>query len=77
MSLKIEQKLDNFFFAEEKPIAYTTGARLVPMKIMKGKEERYVWVVCEFDDDTYLDGKSCSPELYASSIQNLFAHGKG
>ncbi|MBI4654562.1 MAG: hypothetical protein HY752_06165 [Nitrospirae bacterium] len=71
MSLKIEQRLDNFFFSEAEPKIYTTGAHLVPMKIMKGKEERYVWVVYEFDDDSYIDGELCSPTVYADSLEHL------
>jgi len=71
MSLKTEQILDNFFFSEAEPKIYTTGAFLVPMKIMKGEEERYIWVVWEFDDDPYLDGESCKANVYADSLVNL------
>lgn len=71
MSLKIEQILDNFFFSEADPKIYTTGAFLVPMKIMKGEEERYIWVVWEFDDDPYLHGKPCTATVYADSLANL------
>lgn len=71
MSLKVEQILDNFFFSEAEPKVYTTGAFLVPMKIMKGKQERYVWVVWEFDDDSYLDGEACTTAVYADSLANL------
>jgi hypothetical protein len=73
MSLKAEQRLDNFFFAEEEPRIYTTGAYLVPMKIAKGEDERYVWVVCEFDDDSYYDGELCAPRVYADHPMNLMA----
>jgi hypothetical protein len=41
------------------------------MKIMKGDKERYCWVVWEFDDECYLDGKLCSPTVYADSLKNL------
>jgi len=71
MSLKVEQILDNFFFAEAEPRIYTSGAYLVPMKIMKGKEKRYVWVVSEFDDDSFFEGKLCSPRVYADHSRNL------
>jgi hypothetical protein len=71
MSLKIEQILDSFFFSEAEPKIYTTGAFLVPMKIMKGEEERYIWVVWEFDDDPYLDVESCKANVYADSLANL------
>lgn len=72
MSLKVEQILDSFFFAETEPRIYTTGAYLVLMKILKGSEERYVWVVHEFDDDSFsYDGKICSPRLYSDKLENL------
>lgn len=71
MSLKVEQILDNFFFAEAGPRIYTTGAYLVPMRITKGEDERYVWVVGEFDDDSYYDGELCSPRVYADHPRNL------
>lgn len=73
MSLKAEQILDNFFFSELQPKIYTTGAFLVPVKIMKGKTERYVWVVYEFDDDSYLDGDLCSPTIYSDKLKNLIS----
>ncbi|MFO0793266.1 MAG: hypothetical protein U0586_04300 [Candidatus Brocadiaceae bacterium] len=71
MSLKIEQKLDNAFFTEIGPRIYTTGAYIVPMKIKIGQKQRYVWVVDEFGDDSYLDGEHCNPVLYANNLKNL------
>lgn len=72
MSLKVEQILDNFFFTESGPEIYTTGARLVPMVIKNGDENRYVWVVSEFVDDSYdQNGQHCSPNLYAFSEKKL------
>ena len=73
MSLKAEQILDNFFFTESKPKIYTTGAYLIPMKIMKGNVERYCWVVWEFDDDCYIDGRFCTPFIYSDRLSNLMA----
>lgn len=71
MSLNVEQRLDDFFFTESEPRIYTTGAHLVPMEIRRGNKIRYVWVVDEFDDDTYFDGDICSPNLYSNTIENL------
>ncbi|MDQ3798231.1 MAG: hypothetical protein M3384_02170 [Acidobacteriota bacterium] len=71
MSIKIEQRLDNFFFAEDSPKIYTTGAYLVPMKIKKENKERFVWIVAEFDDDSYCEGEICSPVVYADSLESL------
>ena len=72
MSLKVEQRLDDFFIAESEPKIYTTGAHLVPLELVQGKKKRYVWVVDEFYDDTYFDGDKCSPNVYANTIENLF-----
>ncbi len=71
MSLRIEQKLDNTFFTETGTRIYTTGAHIVPMRIKIGKKQRYVWVVGEFKDDSYLDGKLCSPVVYTDRLENL------
>jgi hypothetical protein len=71
MSLKIEQRLGNLKFTEMKPKIYTTGAFLVPMKIKVGDNERFVWVVEEFREDTYLDGNLRSPILYSDNPQTL------
>jgi hypothetical protein len=72
MTLKIEQKLDRNTFTESKPRIFSTGAFLVPMKVIKNGKKRYVWVVDEIIDDTYNDsGIICSPNLYTSDVENL------
>lgn len=71
MSLKVEQRLDDFFFTESEPRIHTTGAHLVPLELIHGEKRRYVWVVDEFYDDTYFDGDICSPNVYANTIENL------
>lgn len=71
MSIKIEERLDNFFFAENSPKIFTTGAFLVPMKIRKKGKERFVWIVEEFNDDSYYEGENCSPVVYADSLDSL------
>ena len=72
MSLKVEQRLDNNTFTEFEPLIYTTGAYLVPMQINFNGKKRYIWIVYEFDDDTYDEnGEFCSPVVYSNSINNL------
>jgi hypothetical protein len=74
MSLRIEQKLDDFYFTESEPRIYTTGAYLVPMKVKISNKEGYVWVLDEFVDDTFicLTGKDCSPAVLAKSKEEIF-----
>jgi len=52
---------------------YTTGAFLAPvnLKYSNGNTE-WMWVVSGFEDDSYLDGKICSPVERAGSIGKLF-----
>ncbi len=73
MSLKVEQMLDDFTFADDEPRIFTTGAYLLPLEIKNGNETRYVWIVDEFHDDTYIcgEGEFCSPNIYANNIENL------
>ncbi len=71
MSLQIEQRLLDSYFIESEPSVYTTGAHLVPMKILIDGNEKYVWVVTEFDNDTFFDGENCSVNVIADSKNNL------
>lgn len=72
MSLKIEQRLDEYFFTESEPRIYTTGAYLVPMKLRNKGKEKYIWVVDEFKDDTFNpEGVNCIPRLYVSNKSDL------
>jgi hypothetical protein len=71
MSLKVEQFLDNSFFTESEPRLFTTGAYLVPMRITNDGKERFVWIVDEFKDDTYLDGELCTPNVYSDDFNNM------
>ena len=70
MSLKVEQRLENEQFTEFAPRIYSTGAYLVPMSVMVNGESRYVWVVDEFNDDTFAD-ELISPNVYAQNIKDL------
>ena len=71
MSLKVEQRLNNFFFTEGSPQIYATGAYIEPAKIKVGDKERFVWVVSQFDSDSYLNGKLCSPEIMSKNLNDL------
>ncbi|MBM4064648.1 MAG: hypothetical protein FJ266_03260 [Planctomycetes bacterium] len=72
MSLKIEEKLIGSYFTEIEPVIYTTGAYLVPMEIKVNEEKYYVWVVNEFEDDSFdTNGKFCSPRLLSCKKDNL------
>lgn len=71
MSLKVEQFLDEVFFTESQPKVFTTGAFVVPMRIKANGKERFVWVVEEFKDDSYFEGKLCTPLLYSDSLETM------
>ena len=71
MSLRIEQKLVETEITESKPVIYTTGARLVPMKVQIRGQENYIWVVDEFLNDTYFDDNNISPHVFSDSINGL------
>ena len=44
MSLKIEQILLDEQITDYEPTIYTTGAFLIPLKVIINKKEKYVWV---------------------------------
>ncbi len=73
MTLRITQKLHEHTFTEIEPMVYTTGAYLSPMRIKINNKIRYVWVVDEYNDDTYVcpSGKGCSPRIFANSAKEL------
>jgi hypothetical protein len=56
----------------ESNIIFTTGAFLEPMKIknMHGNE-KWIWRVSEFIDDSFMDGDIYNPPESADSIENL------
>ncbi|PIY03195.1 MAG: hypothetical protein COZ21_10210, partial [Bacteroidetes bacterium CG_4_10_14_3_um_filter_31_20] len=57
---------------EFEPRIYSTGVHLVPMKVKLGGKENFVWVVDEFDDDTYFDDKLISPQVISDKIDELY-----
>jgi len=42
------------------------------MKVKLGGKENFVWVVDEFDDDTYFDDKLISPQVISDKIDELY-----
>ena len=73
MSLKIEQRLANNQFAENEPRIYSTGVFLVPMKIILNGIEKWIWVADMFENDTFIYGKSCTPNVLADTKKELLA----
>jgi hypothetical protein len=51
---------------------YTTGAFLAPVKVIDNSGAAiWVWAVSQFEDDSYLDGKICSPVVSAETCEKL------
>lgn len=71
MSLKIEQRLADDQFTETEPRIYSTGVFLVPMRIVINGTEQWVWVADMFENDTFIDGESCSPNVLADTKEEL------
>lgn len=72
MSLKTELRLENYTFVDFEPSIYTTGAKLIPLLVYVKDKKRYVWIVEEFNDDTYSnDGNVCHPYVLTKNKNNL------
>ena len=72
MSLKVEQRLDCEIFTEFEPRIYSTGVFLVPMRVTLNDKQRYIWVVDEFNEDTFdKEGLICEPKIYANEMEEL------
>jgi hypothetical protein len=53
-------------------VIYTTGAFLFPVKVTESNgNEVWLWAVSQFEDDSYCDGKTCSPVVSAETVENL------
>ena len=51
---------------------YTTGAFVHPVEMQDEDGNRHWrWVVSQFEDDTYLDGETCSPVVSAETCEKL------
>ena len=65
----------NFQF--EEPVLYTTGAYIKPLKVIDGVgNEKWFWVVSEFDGDTFLEGETFNPAEHGLSKQELLLTGQ-
>lgn len=73
MPLKVEQRLLNHQFTEFEPKIYATGVYLVPMKVNLNGIEKWVWVVEEFDNDSYYNGNSISVNVISDNISDLIS----
>lgn len=71
MSLKIEQRLADDQFTETEPRIYSTGVFLVPMRIILNGIEKWVWIADMFENDTFVCGKTCIPNVLAGTKQEL------
>lgn len=71
MSLKVEQKLLGCQVTDFEPEVYTSGAYLIPLKVIINGLEKYVWVVNEFNGDTILNGENCSVNIIVDKKENL------
>jgi hypothetical protein len=71
MSLKVEQKILGSQITDFTPTVYTIGAHLIPLKVIINGIEKYIWVVNEFDNDTFFDGKNCTVHVIAENKNDL------
>lgn len=46
---------------------FTTGAFLQPTQI----NGTYYWIVIDFEDDSFLDGKYINPRICTEKVENL------
>ncbi len=62
------------FYEYAEPVVYTTGAYIQPIKIIKQDgREVWLWVVSEFDGDSFWDGNICHPQEYGDTKYELLA----
>ena len=55
-----------------KPMIFTTGAYLLPMKVKHDDGKKYwIWTVSEFIDDSFKDGEVYNPKEIAESLNEL------
>ncbi|MCX8473733.1 MAG: hypothetical protein ORN85_08795, partial [Sediminibacterium sp.] len=51
---------------------YTTSAFLKPMKTFNGERKyQWLWVVSEFTDDSFFEGKTYNTKEFANSKEDL------
>jgi hypothetical protein len=55
-----------------RPVIFTTGAHLQPMKVKnEDGEEYWIWTVLEFVDDSFKDGEVFNSKETAKSLEIL------
>lgn len=60
---------------DNKPLIYTTGAFLKPVKVIDSEEkEIWFWCVTEFIEDSYSDGKIFNPKEFANTQAELIVN---
>jgi len=63
---------DEIYLLLNSSLIYTTGAFLTPVNVTDGDGDVvWIWAVSQFDDDTYIDGKICSPIVTADTEKEL------
>jgi len=67
-------KANNVEASVRPPTIFTTGAFLVPVKIIRDGVETWRWLVTEFVDDSYYDGEYCDPVEFATEKEKLFSY---
>ena len=61
-----------------KPEIDTTGAFLHPMKIKNGSgDNQWIWVVSDFDGDSFRDGEEFNPPKSAETLEELLVNTTG
>lgn len=54
------------------PLIYATGCFLRPIMITGSDgQQKWVWVVVEFESDSYRDGEAYNPKHVAPSLESL------
>lgn len=72
MNLIVEQKILGQTITENNPVIYSTGVYLRPLNVLISGNPQYVWVVDEFNDDTYFDNELITPRVISDDKNELF-----
>ena len=57
--------------AVTKPQCFTTGAFISPQSILINGETKWVWVIDEIENDTFIDGDYVSINVIADTAEGL------
>lgn len=67
-----ENNKEKQYLFDEKPIAFTTGALIKPMRVTNNVgEEFWIWRISEFIDDTYHNGDVVLPNEISTSDDEI------